>query len=389
MKHTCSIQKRKRKIAVVVPKYGLVGGGERFAFEVTERLARNRDWEFHVFANRWEAANGSPVIFHKVPMISFPRSLRPFVFPWFAEQMIKRGQFDLVHSHDRIFRADIISLHCVPHEGWVQNVRKKKRPSLFDRGVIVLERQMLKNGSNSWFLPVSSLAEEEFRRHYPSLPGKWQIVHPGVDVTRFSSPDREACRAEVRQRHGIPSDACLILFVGMNFEVKGLDTIIDAVATVRQGNSSSAVHLLVVGRGDEQKYGQLATQKGIANAVTFAGTQTHGIERYFRAADIFTMLSRFDTFGMVVLEAMAAGLPVIVSPTVGAADLVSQSVNGFVTILEESTSSATAAILQLLDPDRRSLMGKAALATAAEHDWDKLVEGVSRIYEQHFRSKEN
>lgn len=374
----------RRKVAIVVPKYGLVGGGERFVYEVTERMARTQEWEFHVFANRWEAP-GSPVTFHKVPMISFPRALKPFAFPWLAQRMISRGGFDLVHSHDRIFRADIVSLHCTPHAFWVRHVRGKRFPSLSDRGAISLERQMLKNGGNSWFLPVSSLAEQMFRDYYAPLPGTWQVIHPGVDLARFSSPDRETCRAEIRQRYGISPQACLILFVGMNFEVKGLDTIIAAVAAVRQARPDAPVHLLVVGRGDEQKYGRMAAQMGIADAITFAGAQNHGVERYFRAADIFAMLSRFDTFGMVVLEAMAAGLPVIVSPTVGAADLVTQSKNGFVTNHEESTSSATAAILQLLDPDRRHQMGRVAAATAAEHDWDRLVDHLSRIYRHKYQ----
>jgi UDP-glucose:(heptosyl)LPS alpha-1,3-glucosyltransferase len=76
-----------------------------------------------------------------------------------------------------------------------------------------------------------------------------------------------------------------------------------------------------------------ARDLGVGGDVIFAGPQSQGIERYYSAADAFALLSEFDTFGMVVLEAMAAGLPVIVSDRMGARDIVTDGVNGFVNSL--------------------------------------------------------
>ena len=371
---------KKPRIAVVVPKYGLVGGGERFVFEVTERLAQHGRYEFHVFANQWQAASGSPVKFHKVPAISFPRSLRPYVFPWFAQQLIARGGFDLIHSHERIFHADIVSLHCTPHEFWVREVRKKRFPSLSDRGAMAIERKMIINGKESCFLPVSSIAENAFKLYYGSLPGQWQVMHPGVDIQRFSSPNRVACRSEIRSKYCIGKDDLLLLFVGMNFEVKGLDTIIAAVAKSKVARPDAKIRLLVVGKGDERKYAAIAESLGVAERIIFAGSLTTGIERYYKAADAFIMLSRFDTFGMVVLEAMASGLPVVVSPNVGAKDLVAEGVNGFVIPEAEDAETAAEQIVLLLDNELRKQMGEAASSSASEHDWDRLVEKLDDIY---------
>ncbi len=371
----------KHKIAVVVPKYGLVGGGERFVFEVTERMARKGRYEFHVYANRWQGASGSPVIFHKVPSISFPRSIRPFVFPWFAQRMIDRRGYDLIHSHERIFHADIVSLHCTPHEYWVREIRRKSFPSLSDRGAIAIEKQMIRNGGSSWFLPVSSIAEDAFKSYYHSLPGRWQVMHPGVDCSRFSTPDRELCRREIRREFGIGDNDLLLLFVGMNFEVKGLDTILEAVAKARAAKPERGIRLLVVGRGDEKRYGRMAQSLGIAEAVIFAGTRTDGIERYYKASDTFIMLSLFDTFGMVVLEAMAAGLPVVISPNVGAKDLVVEGVNGFVISQPGDAGAAAERILQLAAPERREKMGNDAAISAATHDWERLAESLGNLYD--------
>ncbi|MBI3901578.1 MAG: glycosyltransferase family 4 protein [Nitrosomonadales bacterium] len=372
------VTRTRRKIAVVVPKYGLVGGGERFASEITERLARNENFDIHVFANKW-VAGSDRITFHKLPIIRFPRFLGPLVFAWVAQWKIRRMGFDLVHTHHWIFHADIYSAHGVPHAGWVRNVRSRS-PSLYDRAVIHIERSLMRDGAASRFFPVSSIAMEAFRREYATLPGQWQIVHPGVNVERFSTPDRATCRADIRGRYGIGAADILLLFVGMNFEVKGLDAIIAALAQARAVRPDANIRLLVVGRGNEDKYRKMAQSLGVAEAVTFAGTQVDGLERYYRAADIFIMLSKFDTFGMVVLEAMAAGLPVIVSPNVGAKDLVEEGINGFILATPDDADAAADRMIRLSDTVQREAMGSAATRTAAMHDWERLAERMERLY---------
>ena len=386
MNTNCEATSNTRRVAVIVPKYGLVGGAEQFAFQVTERLAARTPYEFHVFANQWKSAEGSRVVFHKVPMIRFPRFLRPLSFAWFARRMVARQRFDLVHAHDRVFGADLVSLHCTPHAAWVRDVRRK-RPSLFDRAMCAVERRMLAAGGSSLFFPTSSIAMETFRREYSPLPGRWQVMHPGVDAARFASPDREKCRTEIRARYGIGASDFLLLFVGMNFELKGLDTIIAAVAKARAQRPAAEIRLLVVGRGDEEKYRGVARSHGIGDAVVFAGTQVGGIERYYRAADMLAMLSGFDTFGMVVLEAMAAGLPVVVGPNVGAKDVVEEGVNGFVLPDGRDADATADRIVRLLDGERQHSMSAAASRSAAGHDWERRVAELAAIYESKLQVK--
>lgn len=375
-----------RKIAVVIPKYGLLGGAERFAAETTERLARKTGYEFHVFANRWNASPGSSVVFHKIPILPLLRSLRPWAFAWMVERAIRPEGFDLVHSHDRIFHADIVSLHCIPHKAWVRDIRKKKA-SLFDLGTIAVEQRLIRSGRNTTFLPVSSIALEAFQGEYMNLPGQWQIMHPGVDVARFSSPDRSESRAEIHALHGLRGCDFLVLFVGMNFELKGLDTIMESVALARRHQPKSNIGLLIVGRGNEEKYRAKARALGIDNAVSFAGPVSTNIERYYRAADALMMLSDFDTFGMVVLEAMAAGLPVIIGPEVGARDLVQNRQNGFVLTDRRNAQAAADCLAMLCDGDRHSCAAAAAQSTASTHDWDSLAAELESIYEQKFAAQ--
>lgn len=376
----------KYKIAVIIPNYGLVGGSEHFVREITERLACSGSFEFHVFANRWQTRKDARITFHKVPTIYFPRFLRAFVFPLFAQFLVSKGNFDLIHSHEKVFRADIISLHGAPHKEWVRRIRHKL-PSLFDLCAMSVERQMIGRGADCCFLPVSSITMDAFSRTYQSLPGKWQVMHPGVDIARFSMPDRDVCRKEIRGRFGIGVSDILLLFIGMNFETKGLDTTIAALAKARAARPESNIRLLVVGRGDEKKYAKISRSLEISESVLFAGTQAAGIERFYRAADAFIMPSAFDTFGMVVLEAMAAGLPVIVSASVGAKDLIAEGENGFVVTDPRDAITLADRIARLLDTKQREAMGEAAARCAAEHTWDKLVLAINGIYLQKLQSK--
>ncbi|MGZ8459933.1 MAG: glycosyltransferase family 4 protein [Candidatus Deferrimicrobiaceae bacterium] len=369
----------RTRVAVVVPKYGTIGGGERFVYELTERLARDGRYEIHVLANRWVPGPG-PVVFHQIPRVPFPRFLRQAIFARLVGREVERGRFDLVHAHDRIFRADVFTMHSIPHETWVRDIRKR-RPTLFDRVTAWVERQLMEEGGCAWHLLVSSIAGEAYRERYRIDPSRMRVLHPGVDLARFSSPDRDACRREVRSRYGIAPSEVVILFVGMNFEVKGLDAILRAVARAKSLRPDAALRLLVVGRGNDGKYRSLASSLGIGDSVVFAGAHAEGVEEFYLASDLFMMLSAFDTFGMVVLEAMASRLPVIVSANVGAKDLVEEGVIGFVLPDRLDVDDAAGKILLLLDENRRAAMGEAGRRTAERHSWDRLAKEVAGVYD--------
>ncbi|MBW2558589.1 MAG: glycosyltransferase family 4 protein [Deltaproteobacteria bacterium] len=368
-----------RKIAIVIPKYGLLGGAERFAYELTERLSLNEKYDFHVFANKWQS-DSDRITFHKVPIIRFPKFLTTISFAWFANQKISKMNFDLVHTHDRIFDADIFTMHGIPHRIWVHEVRKKFM-SLFDQATCWIEKRLVCNTRCKTFLPVSSLTKEKLLQEYRIEPEKIQVIHPGVDIEKFQRPGRENCRKEIRERFGIGSSDIVILFVSMNFEIKGLDYVMAAIGKAKASYLFHNLRLLVVGKGDYKKYGVLAQKAGIKDNVIFAGVQKENLEKIYLASDIFTMLSRFDTFGMTVLEAMVASLPVIISSNVGAKDLVKEGINGFVIDDTNNADMICEKIGFMLDSKTRTTMAKEACDTALNNSWDAVAKRVENIYE--------
>jgi UDP-glucose:(heptosyl)LPS alpha-1,3-glucosyltransferase len=203
-----------------------------------------------------------------------------------------------------------------------------------------------------------------------------------VDIERFAAPDRGSCRREIRSRYGIGPSEIVVLFVGMNFEVKGLDVIMASVAGAKQGHPGRNFRLLVVGKGNIREYEGIARKLGIGDSVVFAGPQAEGVECFYLASDIFMMLSKFDTFGMAVLEAMAARLPVIISAGVGAKDLVDDRRNGFIVGNASDAGSAAERIGLLLEEGLRTRMGEEAFRTAGRHTWEAVAAEVEEIYEK-------
>lgn len=371
------------RIAVVIPKYGLVGGAEGFAAELTERIAQHDEkYEIHVFANSWKRLS-ERITFHRIPIIRFPKFLTTPSFAFFSNRKIAKTPFDLIHAHDRIFQADLYTLHGIPHRIWTKDVRKKRHPSLFDQATAWVERKMVTGGRCRRFLAVSSLSRQIFLQEYPMDPGLIPIVHPGISVKQTNTRDRESIRHEIRARFGLSAMEPVILFVSMNFDIKGLDAVLAGLARLHHRNPSLPFRLLIVGKGRAAHYQGLAQELGIGDRVLFTGVvDKKTLEHIYIASDLYAMLSKFDTFGLVILEAMAASLPVLVSANVGAKDIVEEGINGY--IVEDTVAADAIAdkFAALLDATKRAAMSEAAFQTANRHTWGETAAKVMAIYDE-------
>lgn len=369
---------KRKKIAVVVPKYGLVGGGEQFVSQLTEIMANNPIYDIHVFANRWQLISEN-ITFHKVPIISFPKWFTTISFAWYVSKAIEAiGDFDIIHTHERIFKADVCSMHFIPHRIWIKEIRRKRLLSLFDLATIWVEKKMLSDsGGCRYVLPVSSLAMEKLLEEYPAYEDKTKIIPPGV--AESYSPNSLQVSNDIRTEFDISGSDFLILFVSMNFELKGLDQLLMAMGQIQNESSDKTFKILVVGRGNTKKYMAMATSLSIRKRVYFAGVR-HDMEKIYRAGDVFVLLSDFDTFGMVVTEAMASSLPVIVSNKVGAKDMVKNGNNGFV--IDKNDLVQLKKHLNCLydNPKLKLSMGECAKNTCQDETWDHTAREIAGIY---------
>ena len=197
------------------------------------------------------------------------------------------------------------------------------------------------------------------------------VLPPPCDVNSFASPAETVQRTEI----GVPEAACLLLFVGHDFERKGLAAAISALAELRDG-----AHLAVVGGGNEQHFGRLAREAGVGERVHFLGP-TDQPDRYYGAADVFVLPTRSDPWANTLIEAMAAGLPVVTTGVAGAAGPVRDARAGIV-LADDSVAELTAALATLTnDPERRRELGERGRAIAPSFDLASHARAMMRVYE--------
>jgi len=197
-----------------------------------------------------------------------------------------------------------------------------------------------------------------------------RVITNGVDLQEFSPGPAD--RRELSLPEGVP----LGIFVGdIRAPRKNLDTVLHALVEV------PGLHLAVVGSTAESPYPRLARQLGLASRVHFLGYRTE-VPQLMRAADLFVFPSRFEELPLVILEAMASGLPIVTATTAGADDLVSEEC-GFVVDDPNDTEALAGALKWLVQhPENRKKMGQAARAVAEQHSWQRMSEQYLRLYEE-------
>jgi UDP-glucose:(heptosyl)LPS alpha-1,3-glucosyltransferase len=206
-------------------------------------------------------------------------------------------------------------------------------------------------------LALSQRVARDLARWHGLASTSIRLVPNGVDPTRFSpGDDREALRAQV----GAAPGALVALFVAHAFRLKGLDLLLAAAGRVRQ------VHVVVAG-GDDPRAGQALAARLGARA-TFLGRVADPVALY-RGADVLGHPSRYDPCSLVVLEALACGLPVLASPEDGASELVGDA--GLVVRAAEDVAAWADALRAVLDPGARA--GMSSAAAASRRTWDDVA----------------
>ena len=270
-------------------------------------------------------------------------------------------------------------MHGIPHRYWVHNIRRKQM-SLYDLATAWVEKKLVYEGNCKKFIAVSSLTKDIFLQEYKINPDKVAVINPGVDLNDYAQQNKDSVRNNIRRELGINIADPVILFASMNFEIKGLDDILFSLAKLKAQNHK--FKLIVAGKGNIKKYTKMAKEAQIISDVIFTGpVNKEKLIRMYLASDLYIMLSKFDTFGMVVLEAMAAGLPVIISSNVGAKDLVQEDKNGFIVSNTSDSDYIAAKIALLLDENIRRPLAAAAYQTATQNTWDDVTKKYAAIYE--------
>ncbi len=214
------------------------------------------------------------------------------------------------------------------------------------------------------------------------------VVPPGVDDTRFQPVPQSEARAQL----GMAQGQHLLLFVGRIEPLKAIDTILYALQKLGQQHADIAAQtqLAVIGGNpadlaNDQELARLIdmTQAlGISERVEFLGAKDqHLLSVYYSAADVVIMPSDYESFGMVALEAMASGTPVIASEVGGLAYLVRDGETGFLVPVREPDALADRIYRLVSDETLQQRLGQNAAALARKYSWEQIADQLLHVFE--------
>lgn len=332
-----------------------------------------RTWDFPRHPNlRWVRVRG-------------PK--RPFslAYPWFfllGSYKVWRHRRGLLHVTGAIVvnRPDVVTVHLCHEAVRRQLGLRASRTSLLYRLNALVgarlglagERLVYRAARMKAVVGVSAGVVGEIRHYYPRLLTKTRVIPNAVDQSLFRPDPRT--RDVVRQQLGLNGGQLVGLFVGGDWERKGLRFAIEAVGKV------PGVDLLVVGKGDRERFEKLAAGCGAGDRVHFLGATEHP-EVYFKATDVLILPTAYETFSLAAYEAAASQLALLVSRVSGVSDILEDGVCGW---FVSQDSDVIASRLSQLERDSglRVRMGIAARQAIQRFTWERVVDDYIDLYRE-------
>lgn len=373
---------QRLRVAVFNRTFSPTGGGaERYSIALVEQLAARH--EMHVFAqevdHQWPG-----VTYHRVPApLRKPRWVNQLWFATATWWATRRG-FDVVHSHENTWHGEVQTVHVMPVKHSLFQGRHGLRRVLRWIKVVTSPRLLAYLGlERARYAPRPGrqvvVASESLRpvmaAAYPASSAAISVVTPGITLPSPVTADR---KRDARARLGLPAEGRCLLFVGNDYRKKGLEALLQAMAQL-----PADVALAVVGNPAHiAGFRAVAETLQLGTRVFFLGA-LKDVGPAYEAADILVHPTFEDTFAMVVLEAMAHGLPVVVSGPkyCGISGLLSQGVNAL--LLDDPRDAAELARVlgDLLGQAalRETLSGGAA-AFAAHYQWREIALQQEALY---------
>lgn len=379
------------RIALTHPRASDVGGVERQAHSLAVGLC-DGGHEVHYFCERADGSIDPRIRVHHVPRpLRALRSGKVWAFDALVRRAVARaGPFDVVHGFGKTSQQDVYydgSGCLADFQAWSIDVRLPawrrplRRLGLHQRVVGRIERARYTRGHFHRIVAISDLVRRQIVARHGLTPEEVEVLHPGVDLGRFRPELSARARPEVRRELALSDEAPLLVFLGSDYARKGLASLLHALVRLPEAQ------LLVIGRDPhEERFRRLAERAGVATRTRFVGMRPDP-ERWLAAGDCFVFPSWFDAFGSAVLEALACGLPAVVSRRAGAAELVAPGKNGALVDGPEDEGALVEAIRPLLDPAVREGARAQARAEAERHPWDRHVVRMLEIYQEVVREK--
>lgn len=381
-----------KKIAVICTLYGYSGGTGRVTAEITERYAAEGN-EVHVYCTNYEKdlidkSKITSITKIKITKIGILQPLHLLIKSSF---LINRKEFDFVYSTgDIYYHPDIVTVHTL------KKVARKKISTAEKNKLIEKKYGFLKNIARSIYCPlffeigelfvytkdivfigVSKGVTEELIENFKRKKTKnIFIIENGVDFEYFKK--NLAIRYEVRRKYNIEDKIKVCLFIGSDWSRKRLDTAIEIISKIPN------IVLFVAGHDDPEPFKEMTKKLNCSDRIFFVGF-VKDIKKYYSASDIYIFTSIYETFGLVALESMAAGIVVISNKLNGVEDYIEDGRNGFICRSGLVSEFVDKIKILLTNPELELSIVDNAIETAKMKSWDQVYKQYKDIFDNFTR----
>lgn len=367
------------KIAFCLFKYFPYGGMQRDFLRIASECAR-RGHTVHVYTTRWEGEKDPALHIHKLKVKGRTNHARAKAFSRLVGQLTVGPGWSAVVGFNKMAHLDIYYAADVCY----QTRAKANRSFLYRlmpryRTYLALEKAVFVDYPTEILL-LSAAQQAEYTSCYHTDPKRFHLLPPGITRDRLAPPDAVWQRNAMRDKLGLVSDQLMLLMIGSGYRTKGLDRAVKSLAAL-PAPLRQRCHLYVVGKGDVAPYEKLAKELGVDRQLHIMGPRPDVLP-FLLAADLLLHPSYHENTGTVILEAMAAGLPVLTTAVCGYAHYVTEAGAGDVLAAPFKQRAWNAMLEKMLESTELPRLGANGAHFATNADIFSLPERAADFIEQ-------
>jgi UDP-glucose:(heptosyl)LPS alpha-1,3-glucosyltransferase len=302
------------KFAFCLFKYFPFGGLQRDFLRIV-KVCMARGHQSDVYTASWQGGIPDGLQVSILPVSGFTNHRRYESFAKKLSKSLAGKHYDAVVGFNKMpgldvyFAADTcFAAKALERSFWYRLTKRC-------RTLLSLERSVFDKASKTEILLISEREKKFFMDYYGTSKERFHFLPPGIAKDRLAPNNAAEVRAKLRSALAIGSDQHVILMVGSGFRTKGVDRAIRAISSLPSSSRKKAI-LLIAGEDKARSFHQLADRLGVAEQVRFVGGR-EDVPQLLVAADLLLHPAYRETAGMVLIEAMAAGLPVLVTDVCG------------------------------------------------------------------------